>query len=357
MLKADLHADPVRTVSPDDLARLKAEREDADRRYNEALTVLDASLRPDRDLPHPPPPPDVGQVTALNQRWNILAEGPALAGGWRGRLGGFVWRLVAPFLERQAAFNAALVEHVNRTVPVDEETQRAIASTIAVLGDELARLSRFQSSVIGYLQQVTPYVDTKDYEYAALARRLHEDNRELTDLLDHRTVGLGGAISGVGDELAKRWESMVARETRYDARATSLTAAHDELRSTLAIVQQASNTLKRELERLRAPAAVVPPGLSVSPSAPLAATTSGPAAAAVPIPTGLDQAQATTIDSYQLRRLRGPLPWQPGRHPGPPGRVPAVFRGRERRPRPRMRTRGVPRSAHASAASRAAGST
>ena len=36
-----------------------------------------------------------------------------------GRLTGFVWRTVAAFFERQLTFNSRLVDHVNRSVPVD----------------------------------------------------------------------------------------------------------------------------------------------------------------------------------------------------------------------------------------------
>jgi SAM-dependent methyltransferase len=154
----------------------------------------------------------------------------------------------------------------------------------------------FESKLIVYLQNITPYVDTKDHEFAGLGRRLHEDNRELIDLLDHRNLelgnairGLSGAISGVGDELAKRWESMVARERRYDARVSSLTAAHEELRGSLAIVQQATSTLKRELERRVGGAPVV---AGPAPAARATAPTQV-------VPAEFQQAQATTIDAYK----------------------------------------------------------
>jgi SAM-dependent methyltransferase len=247
-----------RTVSPDDLARLKAQREEADRLYNEALTALDAAQLRVPDLPHPPPALDEHQITPLNQSWEILSGGLPASTGLRGRLTRRVteriWRTVFPFLERQQAFNARLVDHLNRNVAVERATREAIASTLQTLGDQLHALARFQSHLIVFVQQITPYVDSKDYESATLGRRVSEDTREVLDIIDHRTVGLGGAISGVSDELLKRWESMVAREQRYDAKVAALTAAHEELRSTIAIVQQASLTLKREFERLRAAA-------------------------------------------------------------------------------------------------------
>lgn len=306
-----------RTVTPEDLARLKAAREAADRRYNEALTALDAALVRPGELPHPPPGADEHQVTPLNEAWDLLRllpPAPPMAGGWRGRLADRLWRLVAPYvighlrapLEQQHAFNSRLVDHVNRNVPVQRATRASLESTIACLGDQLRALASFQSHLIVYLQQLTPYVDTKDYEFAGLAQRRAEDGRELIDLLDHRTVGLGGAISGVGDELAKRWESMVAREGRYDAAVQRLTAAHADLRASFGVVQQTHHVLKRELERLRSmptPAAPAAAG-DVSGGVPAPA----PAAAAAAVPD-FQQAAASSIDAYKYvgfeERFRG----------------------------------------------------
>jgi SAM-dependent methyltransferase len=290
---------PTRTISPDDLARLKTQREEADRRYNEALTALDRAVQRVPEMPHPPPPPDEHQVTPLNARWELLATPPALGAGWRGRLGAFVWRIVSPYLERQQAFNSALVDHLNRNIRVQRETRQAIASTIDTMRERLQELVTFQSTLVAYLQQVTPYVDTKDYEFEGLGRRLHEDDRELIEMLDQRSIALGGAISGVGDELARRWESMVAREQRYEARTTSLGAAHEELRGALAIVQQVSNTLRREVDRLsRASPLPAATGAAASGAAASASSReSSPGDGRSP--GGFEQAQATGIDSYK----------------------------------------------------------
>lgn len=295
-----------RTVTPGDLARLKTAREEADRAYNEALTALDASLTRPPDLPHPPPPADEEQITPLNEAWDVARDVPATPpapSGLKGRLALRLWYLVAPHvlghlrapLERQRDFNSRLVDHLNRNVPSQRAARQALESTIACLGGQLRALAAFQSHLIVFLQRLTPFMDTKDYEFAGLTRRLHEDNRELIDLLDHRTVGLGGAISGVGDELAKRWESMVVREGRYDAAVTRLTAAHDELRSAFAIVQQTHHALKRELERLRA--------------TPTSAVPAGAAAPAATMRPDFQQAAATGIDSFKYvgfeERFRG----------------------------------------------------
>ena len=118
---------PGRTLdvpkSPDDLEALKAERAAADRAYNDALTRLDRAIQQlPADFPQPPPVPDEHQVTPLNTLWKIDA-----AARPRGLRRGFVAgvrRAVAPLFEQQQAFNAAVVDHVNRNVPVGARDAR-----------------------------------------------------------------------------------------------------------------------------------------------------------------------------------------------------------------------------------------
>jgi hypothetical protein len=195
----DAHAE----WDPDDLARLKAERDAADQAYNEALTRLDRAVqRLPSDFPHPPPVPDEQQVTPLNTLWKL--DAPPAAAGLRGRFVGLVRRAVAPLFEQQQAFNSALVDHTNRSVVVDRQTREAVASTLAVLREQLAQLATFQSLLVVFLQQVTPYVDTRDRDVAGLLR------------------GLSGAINGVADEMMKRTEALLARDGLREARAASV---------------------------------------------------------------------------------------------------------------------------------------
>jgi len=169
---------------PDDLAALKAERDAADREYNEALTRLDRAIQQlSADFPHPPPAPDEQQVTPLNTLWKIEARVPAR--GWRRGFVEGVRRAVAPLFEQQQAFNSAVVDHINRNVQVSRQTRESIASTLTVLRETTADLIRFQSLLILFLQQITPYVDTRDRDVAGLLR------------------GLSGAINAVSDEVMK----------------------------------------------------------------------------------------------------------------------------------------------------------
>src|SRR5256885_5533655 len=164
----------------DDLAALNAEREAADREYNEALTRLDRAIQQlPADFPHPPPAPDEQQVTPLNTLWKIDTQTPAR--GWRRGFVAGVRRAVAPLFEQQQAFNSALVDHVNRNVQVSRQTREAIASTLTVMRETTADLIKFQSLLMLFLQQITPYADTRDRDVAGLLRGLSGTINAITN--------------------------------------------------------------------------------------------------------------------------------------------------------------------------------
>jgi uncharacterized protein YceH (UPF0502 family) len=107
-------------------------------------------------------------------------------------------------LEQQQAFNSAIVDHINRSVPVARQTRESIASTLDVLRAHIEELVRFESLLVVFLQQITPYVDTRDRDVAGLLR------------------GLSGAINAVADELMKRSEALLARDARREAHVDAL---------------------------------------------------------------------------------------------------------------------------------------
>ena len=88
----------------DDLiARLERERLAADRSYNDALTALDRAISPPAVLPPGPATADRSQLAAINGRAQILPQGsPSVEGSLKGRLGGFIWRLIGPSLQKLA---------------------------------------------------------------------------------------------------------------------------------------------------------------------------------------------------------------------------------------------------------------
>ena len=204
----------------DDLPRLKAERDAADRAYNDALTRLDRAIQQlPAEFPHPPPLPDERQITPLNTLWKI-DQPPATHRGLRGRFATAVRRVVAPLFEQQQAFNSAVVDHLNLSVPIARQTRESIATTLVLLHDTMADLVRFQSLLVIYLQQITPYVDTRDRDVAGLLR------------------GLSGAINGVADEVLKRSEATLVRDRRHEMRVEALETALATLRDELAALQR-----------------------------------------------------------------------------------------------------------------------
>jgi SAM-dependent methyltransferase len=211
------------------LARLERERREADALYNAALTAVDQALQQVPELPEAAPAYDDAALDAINRQWNTLPDGPPTVDGTiKGRLRGFVWRLVGPAIEQQKGFNAAVVDHLNRNVAAHREAGRAVDALTAALRAHLPGLIAFQHKLVVYLQAITLYVDTKDRAVAGQAQVLN------------------AAIGAMTDDWLKRWESLAAREQRFMTRV----AAVDDLRQSVALAQQTSLTLKREVERL-----------------------------------------------------------------------------------------------------------
>ncbi|MGH9386018.1 MAG: class I SAM-dependent methyltransferase [Vicinamibacterales bacterium] len=160
------------------LNRLNAEREEAYRRYNEALSDLDRARQKSPDWPDPPPRFDDELVTPINQSWNILPEGqPQRPPGWRGRLANVVWQVVEPFLKRQLAFNGALVDHLNRNVKGQRDTQEALARALPQINESVRGLVQFELLLMHLWQQLIPLLDTRE-------RALHDAIAELRAVSD-----------------------------------------------------------------------------------------------------------------------------------------------------------------------------
>jgi O-antigen chain-terminating methyltransferase len=249
----------ARTISPDDLARLKAERDAADGRYNAALTALDRAVQRSPSLPHPPPGPDEHQITPLNQSWDVLAAIRPPASGWRGRVARAIWQVIEPVIGAQQRFNAALVDHVNRTLPRERAVSQSIDATIALVKAHIDASIRFQSQLVVYLQAITPFVDTKDYEFAGLARRATEDVVVTAARLDEIARGLAGGLSALTDDMLRRYEAVTVDDQRN-------AMALDELRTAVAVTRQTTTALQRQIEQL------------LSGGAPAAASAAAPAA-------------------------------------------------------------------------------
>jgi len=171
-------------MSLDELDKLERQRRDADRRYNEALTAFDASLV--RTTPHAA----IGLAVDATQ--------PSLPRGWLGWTLRGVQRWLAPWIDRQHAFNA-------RTADV-------IGALAEREGARAAAFDQFQAALIALLQQITAFVETKDRQISAsLSRRLDEHQ--------------------------------IALQTQQPMLETV-----PELRAQLAVLQRATGMLKRRIE-------------------------------------------------------------------------------------------------------------
>ena len=149
------------------VTRLERERLGSHRRYNEALTALDAAMPGPLSLPETPALP--GDVTLLDLR--RLSENPpavqATGDGLLTRgLDNAVRRLMGPALAHQQRFNVAVVAHVTRNLAAERDARAAAGALIDATRRHLDALTTFHSRLI-HIQQITPFVETKDREWAA----------------------------------------------------------------------------------------------------------------------------------------------------------------------------------------------
>ena len=140
---ADHDAEPLEAV----LRRLKKERDEADARYNDALTAIDRALHAAPAIPQPPPALDDQQIEALNAAWNIIPAPPS-ASGFRQRAAGFIWGIVGPYLQRQLKFNSLVVDHINRNAHAARNAHHVAEQTADALRDQLAALAQSSRSPV-----------------------------------------------------------------------------------------------------------------------------------------------------------------------------------------------------------------
>ena len=216
------------TVTGEDLTRLEAERDAAHHEYHDAPTAVEKALPTTLTRPTPLPPPDDRQLPTLNRFWAARQVGAAA--GWR-RLRTRLARYARPLIQmlpwRQNAFNAALVDHLNRASAREHAARDATTRSLDGLHDDLG-------AVLAYLHTNIPsYRD---------ALRLPKS--------------LAESLSALGDDMRKRWESVAAREQRLEATVASLSASHEqdaaELRLALGMLQRSSAVVEREVGRVLA---------------------------------------------------------------------------------------------------------
>jgi hypothetical protein len=163
------------------LARLERERLEADRLYNEALTAVDGAIQSAPDLPDPPRQYDDSRVTPINLAWKILPGGPPpIDRSLKGRLRGFIWRLVGPPLDAQQRFNGEIVDHLNRNVAAHQELQQTTSTLLAAARRQFEGVASFESLLVQYLQTITRYLDTRDRRAGGDELRTRRSPRALS---------------------------------------------------------------------------------------------------------------------------------------------------------------------------------
>ena len=147
-------------------------------------------------LPAAVPPPDRSQIERLNTLYRIIEDAPA-GGGLKARLASGARRLLSRVLSRQQEFNAALVDHINRNLPLHFEAHRA---------------------TLGLIDWVSASVERCE---------------DAKDVVEHHL------------------QALLARERRNDAAVAALAAQHEELRAAVSVLQQAAHGLRRAIEELQ----------------------------------------------------------------------------------------------------------
>lgn len=151
------------------LEALRARLEQEEAAYAEVLAAIDRLCA--FPLPAEAAPEIHERLQRLNELWPKLdrPEGGGLGAAFRRR----AWDAVAPALERQAEFNAALVQLVN--------------AYLAQADGVHARLRELAGALVRYAQRVQPLVDARDRVATALATTRSE---LLLESLDRRLEGL-----------------------------------------------------------------------------------------------------------------------------------------------------------------------
>jgi len=154
------------------------------------------------------------RLLRLNELWPA-PERPA-GGGPGGALRRRAWDAVSPAIERQAAFNAVLVQLLN--------------GYLAQADGLHARLRDLASALVRYAQRVQPLVDAR----ARLATTLATTRSELVlEAFDRRLESLGRRLEGLvalRDRLEAVSEEVRAEDSAYTALGNRLRGSREEIR-------------------------------------------------------------------------------------------------------------------------------
>jgi SAM-dependent methyltransferase len=158
------------------LEGLRARVEEEEAAYAEVLAAVDRLAA--FALPAEAAPEVREKLERLNTLWPA-PERPA-GGGLGGALRRRAWDAVAPAIERQTAFNAALVQLLN--------------AYLAQVDGLHSRLRELAGALVRYAQRVQPLVDARDRVATALATTRSE---LVLEAFDRRLESLGRRLEGL----------------------------------------------------------------------------------------------------------------------------------------------------------------
>jgi O-antigen chain-terminating methyltransferase len=161
---------------PPALEALLARLDQEEAAYAEVLAAIDGLCS--FSLPAEAAPEIPDRLRRLNELWASphAPAGGGLGGAFRRR----AWDAVAPALEKQAAFNAALVQLVN--------------AYLAQADGVHARLRELAAALVRYAQRVQPLVDARDRVATSLATARSE---LVLEAFDRRLESLGRRLEGL----------------------------------------------------------------------------------------------------------------------------------------------------------------
>ncbi len=164
------------------LEALRARLAEEETAYAEVLAAIDRLSA--LSLPTEAAPEVRERLEQLNTLWSPVA--PPVAGGLVGALRRQAWAALAPTLERQQAFNAALVQLLNAYLTQAEALH--------------AQLRDLAGALVRYAQRVEPVVDARDRVATALATTrsellLEAFDRRLESLARRLDATTGGATA------------------------------------------------------------------------------------------------------------------------------------------------------------------
>ena len=213
---------------PPPLEALRARLDEEEAAYSEVLMLLDRLAG--FELPAEAAPEARERLERLNVLWSA-AERPT-GGGVGGALRARVFDAVAPALERQAEFNAALVQLLNAHLGPLERLH--------------AHLRELAGTLVRYAQRVQPLVDARGRVASALATTRSE---LVLEAFDRRLESLGRRSEGLA-ALRDRLAAM-AEEIRMLRSSLAVPVAGDGSGATEATSATSRQRLKERVERLR----------------------------------------------------------------------------------------------------------